>query len=235
LALAYILLGVEKEGFLFNPVQKNRDWYPHIRDMLSAPFGEFHNNRASFITFNYDRSLEHFLYTTLSSRDRSGDAPDAWAKKLWECVPIVHLHGELGKHPAFTGPEEREGKAIPYGLDPTPDFIRIASHSIRNVHDQVDLDSDPAFQQAYRLISQAEYIFFMGFAYDERNVMKLRLGQDLRDDAKLFGTGLDLTEAERVRVQRMSDNKIMAEHIIPTDCVQFLRQSHAAQAVYKRW
>jgi len=233
-AIAWILLNSESSNARLRPSKPNLDWYPQFRDMLSAPFNEFQNNKAAVLTFNYDRSLEQFLFTTLSSRQRDKTGPDAWAAKLRESLPIVHLHGELGKYPEFADVKHND-KRIPYGFSPlTFGAIRLASESIRNVHDKIDLDADPAFQQAYRLISQAESIFFMGFRYDERNVKKLRLKQFLKKQAKIFGSGLDLTEAECARVQRLSMNKILAKNILPVDCVQFLRQSYAVQTGSER-
>ncbi|MBI3986762.1 MAG: hypothetical protein HY343_07575 [Lentisphaerae bacterium] len=233
-AIAWMLLNAESSNAQLRPSKehKDKDWYPQLRDLLSASFDEFQNNKAAFLTFNFDRSLEQFLFTTLSSRQSGKARPADWAAKLRECLPIVHLHGELGIHPAFAESDDKE--VVEFGASVTPASLRAASRRIRNVHDSVDLDSDPAFQQAYRLISQADFICFLGFAYDERNIAKLRLRLHCKGVAVIFGTGMDLTKEERARIQEKSIGKILAESILPMDCVTFLRNSRAIQTIYER-
>jgi hypothetical protein len=63
--------------------------------------------------FNYDRSLEHFLFTAL--KYSSGKSDDECAGKL-KTIPIIHLHGDLGALP-HTG----AALARPYNSNISPE------------------------------------------------------------------------------------------------------------------
>lgn len=45
-----------------------RHWYAALLNVLDAEHDYFPSNQVSVITFNYDRSLEYFLFTALQSR-----------------------------------------------------------------------------------------------------------------------------------------------------------------------
>jgi hypothetical protein len=67
LAIAYCLIPYEDEEKLFSPDGHPGDWYQYLVGKMNAPFEDFGKNRLSVVTFNYDRSLEHYLLTTLQN------------------------------------------------------------------------------------------------------------------------------------------------------------------------
>ena len=64
LAITNALIPFENIDPLFSP----DSWYTLFFNMLNSKFDDFEKNKISFITFNYDRSLEQFLMTTLKNR-----------------------------------------------------------------------------------------------------------------------------------------------------------------------
>ena len=64
-AIAYCLIPYENEQNLYDPPEPDGDWYSHLSKILNSSFDEFENNKLSIITFNYDRSLDHYLFTSL--------------------------------------------------------------------------------------------------------------------------------------------------------------------------
>ena len=82
--IAAALLPFEREQALFHdfmarrllkafkgredPVGTTKNWYQLLWRALEAPFEEFQDNKIHIITFNYDRSLEHYLFTRLKRR-----------------------------------------------------------------------------------------------------------------------------------------------------------------------
>lgn len=66
-----ILLAERQSGFGRDAPHPDVDWYTCLMDTMTkdltkrADVGRFLRNKISFITFNYDRSLEHFLYDSL--------------------------------------------------------------------------------------------------------------------------------------------------------------------------
>lgn len=77
-------------------------WYEYLWSRLQdGGAGDFENlkqNKLSVITFNYDRSLEYFLFTAIKAtyglRQREVDAADFFVN-----VPVKHVYGELGVLP----------------------------------------------------------------------------------------------------------------------------------------
>ena len=64
LSIARVLTKYEAPKALFEVY----DWYQYLFDLMNAPFDKFGSNKVSFITFNYDRSLEHFFITALKNK-----------------------------------------------------------------------------------------------------------------------------------------------------------------------
>jgi hypothetical protein len=64
MAIAYCLIAYENEDKLF-PARSEHHLYEYIFGKLGSDLGGFRRNKLSIITFNYDRSLEHFIETAL--------------------------------------------------------------------------------------------------------------------------------------------------------------------------
>ena len=77
-------------------------WYEYLWGRLQegtgGDFEKLKQNKLSVITFNYDRSLEHFLFTAIKAtyglQQREADAADFFIN-----VPVKHVYGELGVLP----------------------------------------------------------------------------------------------------------------------------------------
>ena len=67
----------------------------YLAGKLDSTFEEFGNNKLSIVTFNYDRSLEHYLLNSLMTLH--GKTRDECAQALKK-IPIVHVYGQLGEH-----------------------------------------------------------------------------------------------------------------------------------------
>lgn len=90
--MAQVLMCCEDNVVMF----ERGDWYQYFCDKLNTSFEEFDQNKISIITFNYDRSLEHSLFTALKNSYAKNDRD--CASKL-KNIPIVHVYGQLGYLP----------------------------------------------------------------------------------------------------------------------------------------
>jgi len=63
LAIALLLFPFELEDKIFKEKDSENSWYHHLFEKLKTNFDSFDKNKISIITFNYDRSVEHFLFT----------------------------------------------------------------------------------------------------------------------------------------------------------------------------
>jgi SIR2-like domain len=125
--------------------------------------------KISFITFNYDRSLEFFLMTSLKNRFKKSQ--NEVAEKLKK-IPIVHLYGKLGPLPwEVITDNDYYRNYEPLVL---PHHLRKSSKSLKIIYDKLELDN-PEFKQAKILLGAARKIYFLGFGYHKDNLDRLKI------------------------------------------------------------
>lgn len=194
--IAHILLYREKGSlrFLFEdqPLGRQADarqhWYRYLYNQMGYSPEEFKSNELSILTYNYDRSLEHFLSVALENDYRLK------VNQVTEClesIPIIHIHGSLGEHPLLT----QDGRINEYGRNVTPGALSKCVESMRIVHD--DIDQDPTLTRANELLVQAKRICFLGFGYHPINLSRLLVLPESKDrDLRIYGTTFGMTRAE---------------------------------------
>src|SRR6266550_5948463 len=94
-AIAASLIPYEDEARLWGG---SHNWYEHVWKHLGPSLmDDVGQSRLSVTTFNYDRSLEHFLFSAL--RNSYNISTDDAARYLREVIRVVHVHGKLGELP----------------------------------------------------------------------------------------------------------------------------------------
>jgi len=166
LAITLSLIPFENDDTFFKRALNQPSWYRYLFEKLNVPsFNKVINNNVSIITFNYDRSIEHYFFTALKCRSNKSEKECA---KILEAIPIIHVHGRLGALPW----QEESGR--PY----EPRCFR----NVKKVSEQIkvirkDIDKSSEFECAYDFyLSSAEKIIFLGFGYHEANLRRLRIG-----------------------------------------------------------
>jgi len=193
---------LEREGTLFD-LETEEHWYRYLFNKMEArSLDEFRNNKISFITFNYDRSLEHFIFTSLKHSYGGSDAETA---KVLQAIPIVHVYGQLGKYPYI----DKDGRH--YGGQLTPAVIGRCVAEIKIAHESAPTGT---FEKAHEVLEQAEKVFFLGFGYYRINLERLQLDRMPKKTSTFAGTAFGLEEAEKAGVVRLinelSNRKIFA-------------------------
>lgn len=205
LAIAQELIKYEDEAVLF----QTGDWYQYLYDKLNTSFEAFDNNNISIITFNYDRSFEHYLFTAL--KHSYGKSDKECADKI-KNIPIIHLHGQLGKLPW----QDEKGREYANQKDDIG-ACHTAAAGIRIIHENIT--GDDAFSQAHILLKRAGRIYFLGFGYNETNIKRLYLPSHI----KSHGTAFGLEDAERKMVQAVCRENGHDIILDPSPVLQFLR------------
>ena len=176
---------------------ERESWYEYLFQSLSGRFEKVARQMLSVITFNYDRSLEYFLFTAF--RNSYGLSE----KQAWDMVasiPVLHLYGSLGTlqpgtpgHRAFT--PNLDGAAV-----------RAAASSIRIIQDgkpSEELKNDSA-----HYLENAANVCFLGFGYHPTNVRRLGIDEFVPPDAKVYGTCFRMMNAEIDRARRLFEREI---------------------------
>ncbi len=181
LCIAQTLIPYETKKPITN--RSGNNWYQHLFEVLDTKPAEFSKNKLSIITFNYDRSLEHYLFNAI--KYAHGITDDKEVTALLSSIPIVHVHGQLGLLPW----QANARNAREYGGSLTQGGLIEASKSIKIIHE--DITKDPEIDKAKQLIKQSERTFFLGFGYDPTNLQ--RLGIDQSGHNNFVGTGMGLS------------------------------------------
>lgn len=165
LLIAYVLISYENT----NNLVVNDDWYQFLWQQMGTRFDEFHKNNLSIITFNYDRSLEHFLLTVLVNS--YGISEQDAAEKLKQ-IPIVHVYGQLGLL-EWQANDDEKADVRPYGIERTYQTIKIASRGIQILSE--GQGESEQFRNAHDLLIAAKRVYFLGFGYNETNMKRLKV------------------------------------------------------------
>jgi hypothetical protein len=201
-AIAATLLPFEADSLktMFEPWSCNETaqeraaegWYQYFTSQLRLGFSDWGRGLLSILTYNYDRSLEHYLFTIL--RSSCNEIPKECWKKFKE-IPIIHLHGELGPYNPLS---EEDG--LPYGISLDADSAKRAADEIKIID---EVEPGGRFAIAQKALSDAETVCFLGFRYAPENMA--RLDWTHRNDTgrwkRLFGTVYKLTPAEQRRLK----------------------------------
>ena len=183
--IARMLISHEEDGDLR---RTDGNWYMYLFDRMKSSFEELGENNISFITFNYDRSLEYFLFEAI--KNQFSKEPDE-CKKMMKNFPIVHLYGQLDPLPW----QEPCGKAYSYSSAKSHiGRLRAAPKNIKLISDERGVEKSEEFQEAYKLIQKVERIFFLGFSFDKTNLKRLKI--NLMDGKKIIATAHNLEKTK---------------------------------------
>jgi hypothetical protein len=187
-AIACAMIPYEVERRLYRYQGEKSHWYEYLFSQMGTTLEDFRSSSLSVITFNYDRSLEHFLFLALK---HSYGLSDEECSKELKAVRIVHVYGTLG------GNLHLEEGSRPYNTEVTPDVVKQCASAIRVLHE--GKTDNPELDKAHKLLMQARVICFLGFGYYYDNIRRLR--PELPEDSELFGTAFGITAQEQERIK----------------------------------
>lgn len=213
--IAHILIKSENpESIIYG----NPNWYSYLwQHCMLSSFEELQNNKISFITFNYDRSLEFFFHTAVK---HGFSRSDAEVIQVLSNFKIFHFYGSLGSLPW------QESSGYDYSSNHT--LIDRYRSAIDSLH-LVGKDRTKNFEMAYNLIKKAERVVFLGFGYNKENLDRLEI--KLMEGKEVWGSAYGLEEAEKRAVQ----GYFRARDILITlgekedDALSFLRKNFDRQ------
>lgn len=209
IAITLTLSTYEKRDKLFEQ-KSDKDWYRYLWVKLSdTNFEDFDKNQLSIITFNYDRSIEHFLFTTMTALYRRSEQDCA---KMLKKIPIIHVHGRLGALPW----QGKNGRSYHHKIN--LDQVVNISNQIKIMKEQDD--SPREFEEAVKVLISAELICLLGFGYNTRNLQRLRAKDTFVLRHNVWGTTLGFGVAEKMEIQNTWHVNIDLEH---NEILEFLK------------
>lgn len=220
--------------------------YWWLLDRLGIEPEKLAENNVTFVTFNYDRSLEYFFARSAKEQLNSS----ASANAVLDALNVIHMYGSIGGLPRWEGVKQPTDQ--PYEFWPGK-----ASHNygildierwkvcLRLIGEERS-EHDETHVKARKAISEAEVICFLGFGFDPQNMRVLgfpfRGGGMIQSPAKYCGkqraipevlaTTIGLSDARKTEVlSRLLFNRPIYRdfkrnfHLMDTGCSELLDNS----------
>ncbi|MBB2835199.1 UNVERIFIED_ORG: hypothetical protein GGD51_005377 [Rhizobium esperanzae] len=200
----------------------SNSWYTPFFQMLTegvprtALDGIFDN--VAFITFNYDRCIEHYLMHALANYFRTDHRE---AEALVHQLRIEHPYGQVGRLP-WQNPRG----STAFGKDFQGQELPEIAAQIRTFTERIE-DGD-MLARARRLISEAEVVVYLGFSYGDMNMDLLSV--DRVEERSIFGTSLGISAPNKRVIERDIINSmgpdqdaVKSVELADMTCADFLR------------
>jgi len=195
----------------------NKTWYSNFFRMLAAGCTRDNCrnlfNNVSFVIFNYDRCVEHFLFNAVQNYY---DIEPGEAAILMRVLRIIHPYGSVG-----TIPWQTDGNPFPFGSVSRPGDLLSHASEIKTYSERIE--DVEAITSLHRLFIDAEKIVFLGFAFHDENMELMKSGAPnvLRH---VFATARGISESDREVIrEQISDVFDKKVNKIPTQLRQDLK------------
>jgi len=213
IAIAQALISKESIPNMFY----TEDWYQGLYRAMSSSLDKFGENKLSIITFNYDRSLDQFLFQALKSTHDKSDAETALQV---QAIPIIHVYGQIG----FL-PWQKKQLSRAYAPLIEDEYmlhsLRQSSKGIKIMHEEL-AEEDTAFKKARELLSNAAKIIFLGFGYHAENLKRLGISIIDSKDKIIIGSAYNLPLLQRNRITNQSGIRFEFSNIENQKIKEFL-------------
>jgi hypothetical protein len=193
--IAAALIPYEKEWTLWGG---DDNWYEYLFERLGPTLDDVKQSQLVVITFNYDRSFEHYFFSAL--RNTYNIPTDEAARILRDVLRVIHVHGQLGPLPYADNGQGNSRAYQPGDISNLRDAAVAVAPSIKIVHEGSMGDAE--FVQARALLARSEMIIFLGFGYLPKNLERLGIA-NLSTNIGLTGSSFGLLEGERETVTKL--------------------------------
>jgi len=211
-AIAQQLIRFEDEVNLFSKSNNSDHWYRKIFNemdsMLKSDWLSLPDDQFTIITFNYDRSLRHYLQMKFSNlfRNQLGEQE---IREIIRRLHIIHVHGSLGSLP-YDDPKGR-----PYGKTLNKEIVIEAAKFIRLYDDTKNHPAaDLHIKTIQDRISEANRILFLGFSFhpDNMEILGPLRKPAVQEQPFLITTTIGLSQSERNRISKYGPFRNLAEN-----------------------
>lgn len=220
LAIAQSILEAEKSSRIYLSRALNQEFqfdFPHWHNIFCQILTEgvkrddleYLFDNVSFITFNYDRCIEHYIYNWIRRYYRLESEE---AARIVGKMKIIHPYGVLGNLPWFKYSEKFI--SIEFGCDVTcGNLISIASY----LKTFTEWEDDKILNSSIKkLVSEAQRIVFLGFSFGKINMDIVSI-----DNPKFYksiiASSLGISAPNEISIR-----ELIAKAILPTGGGKFI-------------
>ncbi len=161
-------------NFLFKKICENNNSIEQLEETLA---------NLSFIIFNYDRCLEHFLFQSIKTYWRLDDEKTAG---LLRKTRFYHPYGSLGELQW-----QNYNRKFAFGGNVSTEFLLTAYSKIKTFTEQVK--EGTLINMIRSVMQETETMIFLGFAFYDQNIRLLSPEQEAQVK-KIFGTAIGISQ-----------------------------------------
>lgn len=200
-AISACILQAESRELLHsaNGLAGSSDWYGYLWNRMIEGVVQVEelitNNPVSFITFNYDRSLEAFLHKAIMN---TFNLEEDEAYKVWTQIPIHHVYGSVGSFYGWN--TEMYGSRV--GENISHDNLRI-TEAMKNIKVMPAVRETAEDHRSRDLYATSTQIIFLGFGFDGVNCERLGVRENGQKDQQIYMTTLGMTQAEISKAEKL--------------------------------
>ena len=164
-------------------------------------------DNVSFINFNYDRCLEQYLFYALKEYYTLADQEaDSLVKKL----KIIRPYGSVGE---WSNTNTHKAGVVAFAEERVDLFA--ISKKIKTFSEQ--LEESDELKELRGLISNAEIVVFLGFAFHRQNMNLMRLEQKDISTKRVYATAYGISPPDcavlKEELQQFFNSKIEPDKI----------------------
>lgn len=188
---------IKKDEHDINKRETYRDnWYSILfhKLMYEQRFSDFLNNKVTFVTFNYDVTLERFFKKSIHSIYGGGSKNDE-INIFFNNIKIHHPHGNIRGF-SWENPDWDNFDRLEMGYD------EIKKNGEKHLK-LTDEGWNPAVYWLKGLIPEAQRVIFLGFGFHKSNIDKLQFNWPGGDENRTFeSTAKGITSVEETVFKR---------------------------------
>lgn len=180
---------------------QNEDWYFDFFNELTENFiskgslNKLANDYITFITFNYDRSLENFLFNSFLNSFPITE--EETAQLMNNHFNIHHVYGKI-----IDLHWEGNSSSSKYFSETSLFKFDDVNRNIKLIYE--DRTNIPIETQNF--LEYAEQIYCLGFGFAEINLRFLNLRKLINPETKIFATSLGMHKAKKDRINEFLRN-----------------------------
>lgn len=220
--IARAILNVENQDFL---VREN--WYRFLIDAFISQCKKpedilINIENIMIATFNYDISLEYYLY----SRLKKISFFDGYANDFFKNIKIIHTYGQLGY---FDWHKEFCNKTYEKEIcNRQPDTYGNRKSSFKNLAKGIDIIGirkwNPQvppkhIKLIHEFIDEANKVYILGFGFYEENMELIHLNQHTFQDRDKFFYYTNLNDMQKI------ERKILKRNINKSNNMHFIKST----------
>jgi hypothetical protein len=216
-AISMILKKYEIESQLKLSMQAN-NWLMYLFNRINqCSFDNFNENKISFVIFNYDISLEQFIFKALQKF--YGKEPGS-AIQVLQNIPIVHLYGKINNNPFIDSNNDSD---LLKAISIAENNLKLIKAERTNSGGKEAVTGE--FKKAHSMIEKAQNIYFLGFGFDETNLERLNIR--LMKNKTIRFTSMGLEDSRLSWIKKQFNTAKADQHLFPDcmDCLNILKKN----------